>query len=118
MWCTGIFSDVEINHESLRLLFLQLVSNVRELRKNGDSHNKKKKKAASIYLASSPSLYSDTFFTNSFRIDSVHVVIKYASKSASGYFCLNNFNIFGNMTKEEWEEVVEPELLDFLRKLN
>lgn len=30
----------------------------------------------------------------------------------------NNFNVFGNMTKEEWDEVVEPELLDFLRNLN
>jgi hypothetical protein len=25
----------------------------------------------------------------------------------------NNFNVFGNMTKEEWEEVLEPALLDF-----
>lgn len=29
----------------------------------------------------------------------------------------NNFNVFGNMTKEEWEEVIEPELLDFLIQL-
>ncbi|WP_333810024.1 ATP-dependent nuclease [Flavobacterium sp.] len=29
----------------------------------------------------------------------------------------NNFNVFGNMTKEEWEEVIEPELLDFLSHL-
>jgi hypothetical protein len=25
----------------------------------------------------------------------------------------NNFSVFSNMTKEEWEEVVEPQLLDF-----
>jgi AAA15 family ATPase/GTPase len=30
----------------------------------------------------------------------------------------NNFNIFGNMAKEEWQEVVEQELLDFLSCLN
>ena len=30
----------------------------------------------------------------------------------------NNFNVFGNMTNEEWEEVVEQELLDFLSLLN
>lgn len=29
----------------------------------------------------------------------------------------NNFNVFGNMTKEEWEEVIELELLDFLIQL-
>ena len=35
-------------------------------------------------FVSIPLLYSDTFVTNIFLIDSVHVVIKYASKSASG----------------------------------
>lgn len=29
----------------------------------------------------------------------------------------NNFNVFNNMTIEEWAEVVEPELLDFLNNL-
>lgn len=30
----------------------------------------------------------------------------------------NNFNVFENMTVEEWQEVVEEELLDFLKLLN
>lgn len=30
----------------------------------------------------------------------------------------NNFKVFENMTKVEWEEVIEQELLDFLRLLN
>jgi predicted ATP-dependent endonuclease of OLD family len=30
----------------------------------------------------------------------------------------NNFSVFRNMTKDEWAEVIEPELLDFLRQLN